>query len=181
MSKSSKAQAAVAAPAGKKSKQAVAEEFDVSGSESDGDDGLLPKDISPVHYALHLVPNYSDWSFDARLVVSLRITGETDLLQFNAIDLEIVEATVRTAAGEDIKPTRTQHDEEEEVTTLRFDEPLRLGDATLTIDYRGRIGDEMVGLYRSHYTHEGKQHTILVTQFESSVEDKHTRDSKTEI
>jgi len=173
----------------KSSAAATASSRDFSGSESDdgsddGSDGLLPLDISPVHYALRLVPNYADWTFRARLVVSLCITAQTDLLQFNAADLEIDQATVRIGASSspssaaaaaaaaakhesDLTPTSIKHDEEEEVTTLRFDAPLPVGDATLIIEYRGRIGDQMIGLYRSHYVHAGAQHTILVTQFEA--------------
>jgi aminopeptidase N len=151
-------------------------EDEFAGSESGSDDGLLPKSVSPVHYKLRLVPDYTTWTFRAQLNVMLKISEETDQIQFNAADLEIDVASVRIGTPSDsaspdatvpMNPSRISHDEEEEVTTLRFSDPLPVGDAVLSIAYRGLIGNEMIGLYRSHYTHEGKQHTILVTQFEA--------------
>lgn len=129
--------------------------------------GLLSRDVIPTHYAVRLVPRYSDWTFTAQVAITLRVVVETDTLEFNGRLLDVGSAAVDTAAGETLRPTRVNVDEEAHTITLRFDEPLRLGDTTLRLDYSGQITNEMVGLYRSHYVHNGAQQTILVTQAEA--------------
>ena len=178
------AKAPTTQPAAARQRHAASDEEEDSeeGSEdSEASDDLLPRDVSPLHYALRLVPDYSSWSFSARLVVQLRITGHTDQIQFNAADLCIDSAVLLTSIGssegspqqpqqqqsQSHSPMRMLHDEEEEVSTLRFDAPLPLGDASLSLLYSGRIRDDLIGLYRSHYSFEGRAHTILATQFEA--------------
>lgn len=41
------------------------------------------------------------------------------------------------------------------------------GDYTLTLDFEGLITKGMTGLYPCFFTHEGQEHTMLMTQFES--------------
>jgi aminopeptidase N len=143
-------------------------DFDEDTEEDDEEeDGLLPEDVSPVHYALHLRPNYADFTFTARVVILLKITEATDQIQFNSADLVIVSASLATTSAGVLTPTRILEDEEEEVVTLRFDEPLQIGEATLTIAYRGKVSDKMNGLYKTEYLHQGVTQTILVTQFEA--------------
>jgi puromycin-sensitive aminopeptidase len=151
---------------GKTCSTALDSEFGRISDDEAAADGLLPDDVSPLHYALHLTPNYADWTFAARVVILLRISAETDLIQFNAAELVIKSASLATASGV-LEPTRIQDDQDEEVTTLRFDEPLRVGEATLTLEYSGKLSEKMNGLYKSQYLHAGETQTILVTQFEA--------------
>jgi len=88
-------------------------------------------------------------------------------VELNGRLLDIARAALETAAGETLEPARIHVDDAAHTITLRFDDPLRLGAATLRLDYSGRVTDEMVGLYRSHYMHGGVQQTILVTQAEA--------------
>lgn len=155
-------------PAAKKgNKKSDSEDEDFTPTDEEEEDGLLPDDIDPIHYALHLRPNYDDWTFTARVVIQLRITEETDQIQFNAADLTIDSCQLATSSDGILTPTRIHDDTEEEVTTLRFDAPLRVGDAVLTILYRGLITDKLAGVYRTHYQYQGATHTIIVTQFEA--------------
>ena len=140
---------------------------DSSDKKGVSEDDLLPKDVVPLNYSLRLCPNYTDWTFSARLLVSLRIDADTDQIQFNAADLDIDEAFLSTHASGKLEPTRINHDEEEEVTTLRFNEVLPRGEVELVLIYRGKIRSDMTALYRSSYEHAGKRETVLVTQFEA--------------
>ena len=142
------------------------DEFDDT-DEEEQEDGLLPDEISPIHYALYLRPNYDDWTFTARVVILLKIDEESDIIQFNAADITIDSASLATASDGVLEPTRIHDDEEEEVTTLRFDSPLRTGEATLTLLYHGPISEKLCGFYRTQYLHNGVTQTILVTQFEA--------------
>lgn len=152
---------------GPPSKQQDSDFDDSEGGDSDEEDGLLPDEVSPVQYQLWLKPDYASWTFAARVVVLLRIDEETDQIQFNAADLHIDSVSLATSSEGTLEPSRIAHDEEEEVTTLRFDQPLRVGEATLTVVYTGAINEKMHGLYRTQYVHSGEQQTILVTQFEA--------------
>jgi len=134
-------------------------------------DGLLPKDVVPLHYQLRLLPDYADWTFRGTVAITLRVDQPTDTVQLNAVGLDIDAARVQAAGAADesaLQSSSIQLDAAAEVLTVRFDAALPAGETVLHLSYRGRIGADMKGLYRSQYWNQGVQHTILVTQFEAT-------------
>jgi hypothetical protein len=57
--------------------------------------------------------------------------------------------------------------EETEVATIHFSEPIQVGPGKLHIKYTGSLNDQLKGFYRSKYTNKaGEEAYAAVTQFE---------------
>jgi aminopeptidase N len=55
-----------------------------------------------------------------------------------------------------------------QTVTIDFGRELPVGDATLSLSFRGTLNDELAGFYRSRYTLRGESRNAAVTQFEAT-------------
>ena len=49
----------------------------------------LPKSVQPVHYALHMTPNLNACTFDAKVVIDVKVVEECSSIVVNALDLKV--------------------------------------------------------------------------------------------
>lgn len=60
---------------------------------------VLPKNVVPLHYDLHLSPDLERASFNGTVTISLAIKKATSVIVLNARDLELLEAAISFSQG----------------------------------------------------------------------------------
>eukprot|EP01128_Nolandella_sp_AFSM9_P003354 TRINITY_DN1435_c0_g1_i1.p1 TRINITY_DN1435_c0_g1~~TRINITY_DN1435_c0_g1_i1.p1 ORF type:complete len:863 (-),score=234.42 TRINITY_DN1435_c0_g1_i1:89-2677(-) len=126
---------------------------------------LLPSAVTPTHYELSLIPDFSTFKFAGSSIVDLTVNEETSSITFNGLDIEVSAASVtvgdKTIASKDITL-----DAENETITVVLESVLSKGDAKLNLLFTGELNDKLAGFYRSSYEHEGETKWLATTQFE---------------
>lgn len=60
---------------------------------------LLPKNVRPVHYRVHLTPSFETFKFDGKVDVQVEVNEATKTIVVNALDLEVSLAVVTYESG----------------------------------------------------------------------------------
>ncbi len=126
----------------------------------------LPGHIVPKRYLITLFPNLSEFTFSGEEEILLTLTKPTKEITLHAAELEITSAEI--IKNKNIKAQNISYDEKTETATISFDKIISKGEAKLKLSFTGILNDKMRGFYRSKYHHEGKEHHMAVTQFEST-------------
>ncbi|MCH8940542.1 MAG: M1 family peptidase, partial [Chloroflexi bacterium] len=130
---------------------------------------LLPSNVQPASYAIHLTPDLVAFTFTGEESVSIEVLESTDTIVLNASELQVSQATLTPASGAATTASGITMDADEETLTLTFPSALPAGKGTLHIVFTGELNDKLTGFYRSQYTDSaGKSHTMATTQFEPS-------------
>ena len=121
--------------------------------------------LSPIHYDVHIEPDLEQFTFDGRLRLTTTTDQPLNVLNLNALDLEITQCK----AYQNSEPIETKFDLEadKEILTIAFRTAL-VDTFTVEIVYRGMINDRMAGFYRSGYRWQGETRFMAVTQFQES-------------
>jgi puromycin-sensitive aminopeptidase len=128
----------------------------------------LPRTVNPERYVIELTPDLEAATFDGRVGIDLRIEQAVDEIVLNAAELDIVTAALTTSEGRTLAATVVV-DAELERATLRFDEPVPAGPASVTMRFTGILNDQLHGFYRSTFVDaDGLTQVIATTQFEST-------------
>jgi puromycin-sensitive aminopeptidase len=133
----------------------------------------LPGHIIPKRYSITIFPNLSEFTFGGEEEILLELKKSSKEITLHAIELDINSAqiiikTPLSGASKRIKSENISYDEKAETATLKFDKTIPKGEAKLKLNFTGILNDEMRGFYRSKYLHDGKEHHMAVTQFEST-------------
>lgn len=60
---------------------------------------LLPSNVRPKHYRVHLTPNFETFQFDGQVDVQVEIKEATKSIVVNTLDLEVSSAVVSYSSG----------------------------------------------------------------------------------
>lgn len=124
----------------------------------------LPKNIKPVHYSLLVRTDLDALEFQGRVAIELDVLEETSTVSLNVAKLDIDHVTLLW--GDNTTEIKEQHlDEDLERLTLKTGKPLSKGRAHLVISFRGPLGDQIKGYYRSQTEIDGKKMNYSLTQF----------------
>jgi len=123
---------------------------------------VLPTSVIPRHYDIELRPDAAHLRFSAMAAIRLQVIEPTSTLVLNAAELTIDRAAI---SGRRAAPRITQDAGRQELS-LAFASPLPPGEYTLSIDYRGRIGQQPAGLFALDYDTPKGRRRALFTQFE---------------
>ena len=127
----------------------------------------LPRTILPERYALTLAPDLVASTFDGAVDIDVEVVSATDQVVLNAIELEIDDAWV--TVGTTRHDVAVSLDAESERATLTLDAPLPVGEAVVSLRFRGQLNDKLRGFYRSTFTDDdGAERVIATTQFEAT-------------
>jgi len=121
---------------------------------------ILPKTIKPIKYNIELTPNFNDLNFSGKEIIELNIIKNTNEIILNSRDLEITSAKIN-----DIKVKKIIYDKEHQQVKLLFNE-LKKGILSLELEFKGKVSQDMRGLYKSIYINDNKEKIMLTTQFE---------------
>ncbi|MEN9390696.1 MAG: hypothetical protein RLZZ283_796 [Candidatus Parcubacteria bacterium] len=126
----------------------------------------LPLGVTPIRYDVHITPDLEAFTFEGEETVDIDIKKATKTITLHAAALDIRSAEL-------VRGTRriegvVTYNTELETATITFSETLKPGKAKLALVWVGILNDEMRGLYRSRYMHDGKEYHMATTQFEST-------------
>ncbi len=128
----------------------------------------LPRHVRPTGYALSIAPDLRTASFEGEVVITLRVARSTRDVILNAVDLEIVHASIgRPNRAPQIG--RPHLVPEAEQCRITFPQSVTTGEWSLHLRFKGRLNDHLHGFYRSTFTDaQGMTQTLAVTQFEAA-------------
>lgn len=129
----------------------------------------LPRNASPTHYALSIVPDAQHSTFSASVTIALDIRQPSTSLTLNAADLEFASAAISAGPGQaPLAASAIATNAEQQTVTLSFARELAPGSYQLQLAYRGKISTQPAGLFQLDYQNGGASKRALYTQFENS-------------
>lgn len=129
----------------------------------------LPAHVRPVRYELVLQPDLDDATFDGTVDITLVVDEAVTEITCNALDLDIIAASVTHHDDGEIAVRDVHTDHDTERVTFVLASPLAAGSGHLHIRFAGRLNDKLRGFYRSTFIdHAGVERTIATTQFEAT-------------
>jgi len=127
---------------------------------------VLPTDVVPERYDIHISPDAGSLTFKGAETVTVLVKRPTDRIVLNAADIAFQKVTLSGRA----EPATVRLDEAHQTAAFLFDKPVAPGRYRLSIDYTGKIFQQASGFFALDYaTPQGKQRALF-TQFENSDE-----------
>ena len=127
--------------------------------------GKLPKDVVPVEYALHLVPDLASLRFKGDVNIAIDVRQPTRRIVLNARNLRIESAALQRP-GQAPRALLPQLDAERQTLSFALARPLAPGRYQLAIAYSGVINREVQGLYHDDYATPAGTKRLLATEHE---------------
>jgi tricorn protease interacting factor F2/3 len=127
----------------------------------------LPNGVKPLNYELFFEPDLTNFNFHGKEKIDLKITKQTKEIILNSSNLDI--KNVKLMYKSEILNPEIEIDEKSERAYLKFGKKLSKGFGQLTLEFSGKLKDDLVGLYRSEYTTpDGSEKYMATTQFEAT-------------
>src|SRR6266540_1243186 len=101
--------------------------------------GKLPKEVVPTDYSIRIVPNIDALKFTGKETVKLNVRSPVHQLVLNALELEIIEASLD---GKALSRSAINIAKEKEVLTLALPSELASGDHKLALSFSGKINQQ---------------------------------------
>ncbi|MGJ9419429.1 M1 family metallopeptidase [Massilia sp. CMS3.1] len=129
--------------------------------------GKLPKDVIPLLYDAHLVPDMAADTFRGTQRVEIEVLRATKRIVLNAANLKIERAALsgRGLAERSLAPVL---DEKQETLAFELGAPLAPGRYTLALTFSGQINREGRGLFQVGYKAGGLEKKLIATTMEPS-------------
>lgn len=127
----------------------------------------LPNHVIPKRYLITLFPNLNEFIFSGEEEIVVDLLKPTKKIILHAAELDIDSSEILTGTKR-IKAQNISYDDKAETATILFEKIISRGEGRLKLNFTGILNDKMRGFYRSKYRHEGKEHHMAVTQFEST-------------
>jgi len=128
----------------------------------------LPRTVVPRRYDLTLEPDLDEGTFTGSEVVTLSVEELVDEIVLNADDLEVGPGRLEGPGGS-LEVSSVRLDPETERAHLLLSGTAEPGEWRLSLEFSGRLSDQLEGFYRSTFKDDdGTTHTIATTQFEST-------------
>jgi puromycin-sensitive aminopeptidase len=128
----------------------------------------LPRTVVPSRYDLTLEADLAEATFAGSEVVTVAVEEPVEEIVLNADDLELSGGRLEGPGGT-LEVTSIRLDPENERAHLSLSGTAEPGEWRLSLDFRGRLSDQLEGFYRSTYKDDaGRTQVIATTQFEST-------------
>ena len=139
-----------------------------------GDNNITPEtdmhacsyleNVDPVHYKIFLKPDLENFTFSGELTVTFNIRNVVNVIACHAAKICVANIQIDNQC---IRSSSLCSKNEMLMMTLHEGEQLSSDELhILTCDFSGNLDDNLRGIYRSTYKHEGKTCHGVVTQFE---------------
>ncbi|MBI2084635.1 MAG: M1 family metallopeptidase [Candidatus Aenigmarchaeota archaeon] len=124
----------------------------------------LPKGVAPTNYKLFFEIDLEKFKFRGKETIDLEISKPTDKIVLNARDLNIKNAAAMQK-GDALVP-KIKLENKKEIVSFKFGSKIK-GLVKLVVEFDGVLNDDLIGLYRSKYTENGRTKYLATTQFEA--------------
>jgi aminopeptidase N len=131
----------------------------------DATPGKLPKDVIPLSYAAHLVPDIAANTFRGDETVEIEVLRTTSKIVLNADNMEIESARL-SGKGVDNLKLQPAIDRKQQTVTFALDKPLAPGRYRLALAFSGLINREARGMFYMNYKDGGRDHKMIATTME---------------
>ena len=129
--------------------------------------GKLPKDVVPLQYAAHLVPDLAANTFLGSETIEIDVLKTTSTIKLNAAALQIDAASLSgKAIGQ--RKLSALLDEAQQTLTFKLEQPLAPGRYQLALKFHGIINREARGLFHLEYKAGNADQTMIATNMEPS-------------
>lgn len=129
--------------------------------------GKLPKDVLPVQYVAHIVPDIEANTFRGDETVEIEVRKQTSTLMLNADNLDIDGATLSGKGISGLKLVPSV-DRQQQTVTFNLAQPLQPGRYKLALQFRGLINREPRGMFHMSYKAGGADKKMIGTTMEPS-------------
>lgn len=127
--------------------------------------------FKPDHYDLSLDINKEQRTFTGTARINGKKTGRpSNRITLHQRELKITKATVtnHTKSGDvELEVDRLIHHKSYDEIRVHTKNQIHSGNYTVYLEFTGKITGNMLGIYPSVFNHNGKEQTIIATQFES--------------
>jgi len=130
--------------------------------------GALPKDVVPVEYALHIVPDIAGRSFRGDGSYRIEVLQPTARIVLHALEIEVVSAALRGPGRSVLNLGPPEIDKARQLLVFTLPKPLPRGRYTLALAWTGRINASVEGLYADPYPSAAGARVLLATEMEPS-------------
>jgi aminopeptidase N len=131
----------------------------------DATPGKLPKDVVPLQYSAHIVPDIDANTFHGSETVEIEVRKATSRIMLNAANMEIDSATLSGKGFEQLKLMPIL-DSEQQTLSFELAKPLAPGRYRLALRFRGMINREGRGLFYVNYKAGGADKKMIATTME---------------
>ena len=145
------------------------------------DRAVLPTNVTPVHYGLHIHPVFEDLTFSGTTTINLKVNDPSvDTITLNSVDLEwssvnivaVEEGVALSEGAKQVEPTKLEFNEEAQTATMHFPKGYLASSNLhrLTIAYKALLNSQMAGFYKAKYTDKatGETKYMATTQMEAT-------------
>jgi len=129
--------------------------------------GKLPKNVVPLDYTVHVIPNLADFTLSGRETINIEVLKTASKIMLNVLEIEIDSATLSGKGIAEQKLT-PMIDKDQQTLSFALAQPLKPGRYTLDIAYRGVINRGPVGLYYDKYPSPTGEKVLLGSQMEAT-------------
>ena len=105
----------------------------------------LPLNVKPIHYELVFTPSFKTFTFDGYVDISVSILEATKTISLNAAELTFGAASVRIGQCDSKHHATVSVVDSKELVVFTFADELPLGNAVLSIDFKGILNDKLRG------------------------------------
>ena len=128
----------------------------------------LPHTVVPRRYQLQVEPDLPQGHFRGTVVIKVEVRETVREIVLNALDLSLDVVKLKQAGSLEMTGS-VSYNASEEQAVLSWEKDIAPGDWDLTIEYRGELGGDMRGFYRTVVTgSDGNPVMIAATQCEQS-------------
>src|SRR3989344_2659988 len=124
----------------------------------------LQKEIIPSSYSITLELSIDMNSYIGEVTIKAQISKPIKEITLHSKDLEIELATI--CVGTQCLLPKVKIEEKSETVRLENQNPVK-GDIEIHLKFKGKVQDDLAGIYRSKYEHNGKTNYLITTQCEA--------------
>ena len=128
--------------------------------------GQLPKDVVPIEYALHVVPDIASRTYQGSQTIRIEVLHATSKIVMNALNIEIDSAALEGHDLARIGLDAPQVDKDRQTLAFTLPKTLVPGRYALAMTWRGVINSTPEGLYIDRYPTPSGEKLLLATMME---------------
>ncbi len=125
----------------------------------------LPENTLPLNYKINLIPNMKDFTYEGVIEITASVKKAVNSITLHSKNIEIKNATV-CAGTQCLLPKIIPNEKNEEIS-LSLGKQITPQNIEIHLEFSGKITENLAGIYRSKYEHNGKIDYMVTTQCEA--------------